>query len=217
MIDFQVVRLQDVLPVTKIARLAGVSPRSVEISGTGFVNVESVYLNNSISPSIIVMSETRILAQVPDDQVNATISSAYVLSTRLSYTQRSMIDLTLGKRPQTVSGILMLTQNFVRMLIRTPGTNKFNNLGGGLFKNIGRTLGVTSKDRVGADVAVAIARTRQAFIAAQTPDRRIPPEERLLTADPIGLSVVPEQGAIYVAISIKSQAGSSAAATIVGG
>lgn len=217
MIDFQVVRLHDVLPVTRIARLPGVLPRSVEISGTGFVNVESVYLNDSLSPSIIVMSDTRILAQVPDDQVSATISSAYVLSTRLSYTQRSMIDLTLGKRPQSVSGTLMLAQNFIRLLLRTPGTNKFNNNGGGLFKNIGRTIGVNSKDRVAGDVAVSIARTRQQFIAAQTPDRRIPPEERLLTAEPIGLSVQPELGAVYVAISVQSQAGTSAAATIVGG
>lgn len=215
MIDFQVVRLQDVLPITSISRLPGVTPRSVEILGSDFVNVESVFLNDSLSPSIVVMSEKRILAQVPADQVEATISSAYVLSTRLTFTSRSLVDLTLGKRPQSVSGILMLVQNFVRVLLRTPGTNIFNNLGGGLFKSIGRTIGVNSRDRVGSDIAVAVARTRQAFIQAQTPDRRIPPEERLLTADIIGLSIVPEEGTIYASISVTSQAGTSAAATIV--
>lgn len=216
MIDFQVVRLQDVLPITSITRLVGVSPRSVEILGSDFINVESVYLNDSLSPSIIVMSEKRILAQVPSDQVNETIRSAYVLSTRLSFTQRSLVELSIGRRPQKVSGVLMLVQNFVRILLRTPGTNIFNpNLGGGLFKSIGKNIGANSRDRVGSDIAVSVARTRQAFIAAQTPDRRIPPEERLLTADIIGLSVVPEQGTIYATISVKSQAGSSAAATIV--
>ncbi len=216
MIDFQVVRLQDVLPITSITRLVGVKPRSVEILGSDFINVESVYLNDSLSPSIVVMSETRILAQVPDDQVNETIRAAYVLSTRLTLTQRSLVDLSIGKRPQTVSGVLMLVQNFVRVLLRTPGTNIFNpNLGGGLFKSIGKNIGANSRDRVGSDIAVSVARTRQAFIAAQTPDRRIPPEERLLTADIIGLSIVPEQGTIYATISVKSQAGSSAAATII--
>lgn len=216
MIDFQVVRLQDVLPITSISRLPGVTPRSVEILGTGFVNVETVFLNDSMSPSIVVMSEHRILAQVPEDQRNETIRSAYVLSTRISFTSRSIVDLSVGIRPQTVSGILMLVQNFVRILLRTPGTNIFDpNLGGGLFKSIGKNIGANSRDRVGSDIAVAVARTRQAFIAAQTPDRRIPPEERLLTADIIGLSIVPEQGTIYASISVQSQAGSSAAATIV--
>lgn len=215
MIDFQVVRLQDVLPITSISRLPGVKPRSVEITGSDFVNVESVFLNDSLSPSIVVMNERRILAQVPADQIEATISSAYVLSTRLTFTSKSIVDLTLGKRPQPVSGILMLVQNFVRVLLRTPGTNIFNNLGGGLFQSIGRTIGAHSRDRVGSDIAVAVARTRQAFIQAQTPDRRIPPEERLLTADIIGLSIVPEEGTIYASISVTSQAGTSAAATIV--
>ncbi len=216
MIDFQVVRLQDVLPITSISRLPGVTPRSVEVLGSDFVNVESVFLNDSMSPSIVVMNENRILAQVPDDQRNETIRSAYVLSTRISFTSRSIVDLSVGTRPQTVSGILMLVQNFVRILLRRPGTNIFNpNLGGGLFESIGKNIGANSRDRVGSDIAVAVARTRQAFIAAQTPDRRIPPEERLLTADIIGLSIVPEQGTIYASISVKSQAGSSAAATIV--
>lgn len=215
MIDFQVVRLQDVLPITSITPLHGVVPRSVEILGTDFINVESVFLNDSLSPSIIVMSEKRILAQVPTDQRLESIRSAYVLSTRLSFTQRSMVDLSLGRRPQTVSGILMLVQNFVRILLRTPGTNIFNNLGGGMFESIGRNIGANSRDRVGSNIAVSVARTRQAFIAAQTPDRRIPPEERLLTADVIGLSILPEQGTIYTTIALTSQAGTSAAATII--
>jgi len=215
MIDFQVVRLQDVLPVTSISPLPGVTPRSVEITGTDFINVESVYINDSLSPSIIVMSEKRILAQVPDDQRLETIRAAYVLSTRLTFTQRSLVELSVGRRPQTVSGILMLVQNFVRILLRTPGTNIFNSLGGGMFESIGKNIGANSRDRVGSSIAVSVARTRQAFIAAQTPDRRIPPEERLLTADIIGLSIVPEQGTIYATIALTSQAGTSAAATII--
>lgn len=217
MIDIQVVRLHDVLPVNSISRLPGVTPRSVKITGTDFVNVEAVYLNGSLSPSIVVMSASEILAQVPGDQVLATIKEAFVLSTRLTFSARSLIEMSVGLRPQTCSGTLMLVQNFTRMMLRTPRSNAFHpNGGGGLYRSIGKNLGVNTRDRVGSDIAVAIARTRQMFIAVQTPDRRIPPEERLLSADIIGLSITPQEGTIYATVSVRSHAGIVAAATIEG-
>lgn len=216
MTDIQVIRLSDVLPVTGISRVPGVLPRSVMISGSNFENVESVFLNGSQAPEFVVMSSREILAQVPQDQVQQTIQEGYVLSTRLTFTSRSLIELSVGSRPQTVSGTLLLVQNFTRMLLRTPGSNIFHkNSGGGLFRQIGKVLGVSTRDRVGAEAAVSVARTRQLIIATQTPDRRIPPEERLLSADVVGLSVAPREGTIYMSVSVTSHAGTTAAATII--
>lgn len=212
--DIQVVRLSEVLPVDSIAGVPGVTPRSVMISGRNFENVEAVYLNNSMAPEFVVMSVRQILVQVPEDQVSQTIKEAYVLSTRLSYTAKSMIELTVGIRPQIAEGTLLLIQNFTRMLLRTPGTNVFSkSSGGGLFRRIGKNL--TSRDEIGAEAAVSVSRTRQLFVSTQTPDRRIPPEERLLSAEIIGLNVSPQEGSIYMSVSITSHAGTSAAATIV--
>lgn len=215
MIDIQVVRLHDVLPVTAIERVPGVTPRTVRLRGRDFVNVESVYLNGSVSPEVVVLSPREVLAQVPADQLLAPIQEAYVLSTRLSFTNRSIVDLDVGTRPQTVSGTLLLVQTFVRLLLRTPNTNIFHRQsGGGLYSAIGKVMGSGSRDRVGAEAAVAVSRTKQSIIAAQTPDRRIPPEERLLTADVIGLEVLPQQGEIHMAVRVDSHAGTSAAATL---
>lgn len=216
MTDIQVVRLSDVLSVTGISRVPGVLPRSVMLSGSNFENVESVFMNGSQAPEFVVMSKTQILAQVPEDQVQQTIQEAYVLSTRLTFTDRSIVELSVGVRPQTVSGTLLLVQNFTRMLLRTPGTNIFDrNSGGGLFRQIGRVMGTNARDRVGAECAVSVARTRQLMISTQTPDRRIPPEERLLSADVIGLSIAPREGTIYMSVSVTSHAGTTAAATII--
>lgn len=216
MIDVQVVRLSDVLPVTGISRVPGVLPRSVMISGSGFENVESVFLNGSQAPEFVVMSSREILAQVPLDQVQHTIQEGYVLSTRLTFTSRSLVELSVGTRPQKVSGTLLLVQNFTRLLLRTPGSNIFHKTsGGGLFRQIGKVLGSTARDRVGAEVAVAVARTRQLIISTQTPDRRIPPEERLLSADVVGLSIAPREGTIYASVSVTTHAGTTAAATII--
>lgn len=215
MIDIQTVRLSDVLPVTGIERVPGVTPRSVTLRGRDFTNVESVYMNGSVSPEFIVRSPNEILAQVPADQRAAAIVEAYVLSTRLTFSQRSLVQMSVGTRPQTVSGTLALVQTFVRILLRTPGTNIFHkNLGGGLYRNIGKVMGTNARDRVGAEAAVSVARTRQAIISSQTPDRRIPPEERLLSADIIGLELSPREGTLYMSVSVTSHAGTTAAATL---
>lgn len=216
MTDIQVVRLSDVLPVTAISRVPGVTPRSVMLDGNDFENVEQVFLNGSPAPEFIVMSSRQILAQVPLDQVEETIREAYVLSTRLSFTNRTVVELSVGTRPQTVSGALLLVQNFVRMLLRTPSTNIFDKTsGGGLYRQIGRVMGADVREQIGAEVAVAISSTRQQFIAAQTPDRRIPPDERLLTAELIGLTVSPREGSIYASVAVTSHARATAAATII--
>ena len=215
MIDVQVVRLSDVLPVTGIERVPGVQPRTVRLRGRDFRNVESVYLNGSASPEFVVMSQSELLAQVPADQVQAAIQEAYVLSTRLTFTKRSIVEMSVGTRPQSVSGTLALVQTFVRILLRTPGTNVFRRgLGGGLYRSVGKVLSTNSRDRVGAEVAVAVARTRQTIIASQTPDRRIPPEERLLSADILGLELSPREGTLYMSVSVTSHAGTTAAATL---
>ncbi len=215
MIDFQVVRLHDVLPVTSIERVPGVQPRTVRLRGDDFRNVETVYLNGSVSPEIVILSRGEILAQVPADQIAVAIQEAYVLSTRLTFTKRSIVELSVGVRPQTVSGTLLLVQTFVRMLLRTPGSNIFHpQTGGGLYRSIGRVLGGSARDRVGAEAAVAVSRTKQLIISTQTPDRRIPPEERLLSADIIGLEVVPRQGELHMSVRVDSHAGTSAAATL---
>ena len=216
MTDIQVVRLSDVLPVTAISRVPGVLPRSVMLDGNDFENVEQVFLNGSPAPEFVVMSPQQILAQVPPDQVQEIIRDAYVLSTRLSFTNRTVVELSVGIRPQTVTGTLLLVQNFVRMLLRSPGSNIFDkNSGGGLYRQVGRVIGADARDRVGAEIAVSISTTRQQFIAAQTPDRTIPPDERLLTADLIGLTVSPNEGVIYASVAVTSHARATAAATII--
>lgn len=216
MIDIQVVRLSDVLPVTGIEAVPGVVPRSVMLTGRNFRGIESVYLNDSVAPEFVVISETQVLAQVPIDQRREAIRSAYVLSTQLSFTEKSLIEFTTGTRPQTASGTLLLVQTFVRILLRTPGTNAFHKeSGGGLQQNIGRLIGASARDKVGAEFAVAVARTKQQIISSQTPNRRIPPSERLLSASVVGLSVQPRQGSIYMTVGIETHAGTNAAATLV--
>jgi hypothetical protein len=211
MIGIQLVRLLDVLPTSSFSNAPGVVPRSLIVRGRDFRNVESVLINGFTSPEFVAYSETALIAQVPEGIEDAIITGVTVLSTSLTFTERSLVELTLGTRPKKVTGTLRLIQVFLRQLLRTQGTNIFHpRSGGGMIKRVG---GITSQ-QAAADVAIAVAAARQYVINAQTQDRNIPPSERLLSADIQALTADPRSTSIYVTILLTSHSGQTGAATL---
>jgi hypothetical protein len=174
-------------------------------------------MNGFPSPEFVVFQKTKILAQVPGEAVLAPITDAFVLSKKLTLTQRSLVEFSFGARPEKVTGILKLMQTFIRMLIRTQGSNVFHKRsGGGLFKKIGATIGAgPGRDRAAADATVAVSRTRQHIIAVQAPVRSIPPSERLLSASVFALDVDPQNGTLSMSVDLVSHSGKRGLATIV--
>ncbi len=215
--DIQIIRLLDVLTVTRVEEAVGVTPRSVVIYGDDFASVESVFLNGFPSPEFVVFRDDRIIAQVPAETLLAPITDIFVLSKQLTLTQRSLVEFTFGTRPEKTSGIFKLMQTFVRLLIRTPGSNVFHRRGGGgLFQKIGSTIGAgANRDRAAADATVAVSLTRQHIINIQTPERNITPSERLLSASVSALDVDPQNGTLTMSIDLVSHSGQRGIATIV--
>lgn len=212
--DIQVIRILDALQVNRVEEAPGVEPRSVIVTGQDFSSVEQVLLNGFPSPEFVQYSESRIVAQVPEIIEEATITEVMVLSSRFTLTPQSLVEFTLGERIRAVTGTQKLMQNFIRILLRSPGTNLFHpRSGGGLTDSVGNNL--DSKDRVSADIAVSVSRTRQYIVGTQTPNRSIPDSERLLSADITGLDVDPVNSAVYLTVLLRSHSGSSAAASLV--
>jgi hypothetical protein len=190
----------------------GVSPRSIIVTGSNFENIDSVLINGMTAPEFVVTSRTSLIAQVPADIEDAVLTDVAVLCAVPSYTGRSLVEMTLGSKIRAISGTQRMMQNFVRLLLRTPGSNIFNKTsGGGLPQRIGSTL----DNRVAADIAVAVASTKQYIIAAQTPERTIPNDERLLSAEIANLTVDAANASVYVTIILTSHAGARSAATLV--
>lgn len=193
----QLIRFLDVLQVTGLRNAPGVVPRSLIVTGPSFKNADTVLMNGLQAPSFIAYSATQLIAEVPAPLQNESITDVVVLSAVPSLTGNSLMELTIGSRIRKVSGVQRLVQNFVRLLMRTSGSNIFHpNLGGGLMRRIGANI----TTQVAADVAIAIDTTKKAFIAAQTPVPNIPPEERLLAAEIADLTADQENAAIYVTI-----------------
>lgn len=215
--DIQLIRLLDILDVSTISNVPGVTPRSVEIVGADFRNIEQVFLNSIEAPEFIVLSKNKLIAQVPTQIATVPINDVLVLSNNLTFTEKSLVEFSFGVRPRKVTGVLRLMQIFLRMLFRTPGSNIFHrHLGGGIRKHIGSVIGggQGNRSRVAAELSISVARTRQQIINTQTPDRSIPSSERMAGAELTGLTVDEKNGQIQMTVVLTSQSGQRAAATL---
>lgn len=211
MIGIQLIRILDVAELNAIENVRGVSPRTVLIRGKDFRAVEQVVMHGYDSPSVVVVSSTELLAEVPAPLAQTTITDVTVLSSNFTLTDRSLLVLGIGKRVKKVSGILRLLQTYVRLLIRTPGSDIFNKtLGGGGLRSIGKSM----TNLVVSDVAVAIRKTTADITAVQSRTPQIPPSERLLSAEITSFYADPGTATISVTISLTNHAGQNAQTTI---
>lgn len=212
MFGIQLVRLLDVLNVNEISEAVGVSPRSVIVRGEDFRSVERVLVNGFESPEFTAYSQTELVAEIPALLRDSVITDVAVFSQNLTFTERSLVELTFGTRPRKVSGTLRLLQSFLRLLLRSSGSNLFHpQSGGGLLSRVGQNI----NSRSAADVQIAVSKTKQYLVNIQTQDRSIPPSERLLAAEITGLTVDPSNTSIYVTIVLTSHDGRRAGASLV--
>lgn len=206
-----VVRLLDVLRVNTVRNAPGVSPRSLIVQGQDFQNVETVLINGSPAPEFMVYAKNELIAQVPDIYRDELITDVSVLSSQLTLTDRSLVTFTLGTRPKKIQGVLRLMQTFLRILLRTPGSNVFHRRsGGGMLARVGTNI----SSRAAADIAISINTTKTYLIGVQTAERNLPPNERLLNAEITNLNVDERSTSISVTIVLTNHSGQRTAATL---
>lgn len=202
--SIQLIRLLDVLEVNSIRNATGVSPRSIIVTGQDFKNVEQVLIDGLPAPAFVTYSTTELIAEVPLALRQSTLRSVNVLSNVLTLTDRSMVEFTFGVRPKIATGTLRLMQTYLRILLRTPGSNKFHTRsGGGLLNMIGKNISNTTA----ADVAVAVQTAKQYVINVQTSNRNLPPSERLLDAEIKTLDVDPLSTSVFLTVALTSHSG----------
>jgi hypothetical protein len=207
----QLIRLLDAVDVLGVEPLPGVVPRSVRVRGRDFRSIEQIFLNGFEAPEFVVYSSTELAVQVPMELALAQITDVLVLSRNLTLTERSLIDFTVGTRVQTARGTVRLMQTFLRLLLRTPGSNLFHpTSGGGLHASVGGNI----TPRSAADIHVAVGQARQQMLAAQAGQSGLSPTERLMGAEVAGVRVDPQRTSIYATIILTSAAGDRAGTTL---
>lgn len=213
-VDFQVVFPQEAVNLNAVRVLPG-PPRIVDVQGEDFRAVDEVLLNRVASPDVVILSRTRLLAQVPDSQLDQEILTVNVLSRRLTVSPRSFLRFRVSKTPGKVSGILRLVQKFLKVLFTTPGSDIFNRTAGtGAMRSVGSTLNAGNGNDIVHNIVIAVDTAAKQIVSIQSRNASLPRDERLLSAKVLRASFNKEEGAIDVAVEITSQAGRSAVATL---
>lgn len=213
-VDLQVVYPQQAIVLNKVRVLPG-PPRVVDVAGADFRSVDDVLINRIASPDVVVMSKTRLVAQVPDSLLAQRILSITVLSRRLTVSAKSVLRFRLSRTPGKVSGVLRLVQKFLKILFTTPGSDIFNRqVGGGALRSVGQTFGIEDGGDIINNLVIAIDTTSRQIVALQSRNPSLPREERLLSAKILRAGFNKEEGALDVAVEITNQAAQAATANL---
>ncbi len=183
MIDVRILTIQDLLPISG-ARYANITPRSLIIEGDHFSQATEVRINDEVAPEFIVIDEHRLMAQVPNLERNNILRKVAVLSEKPSPDRRSLLRFQVGRTIQGLQGLERLVQLFTKVLLQTPGSDKFEpGSGGGLLSLVGKTFSSDNTKAIQAGAVNAVNRTRDQIISIQSKNRRLPSDEKLLTAN----------------------------------
>jgi hypothetical protein len=215
-IDFQVVFPQKALNLNSVRVADNLAVRTLDITGDDFRAIDEVLINGSKSPSVVVVSQRRLLAQIPDAALLQRITSVQVTSRSLMLTSSSVLKFQVGQTPSKVRGILRLTQIFLKVLFTTRGSDIFNpNSGASALKNLGKSFGRDEGGGIISDFVLAVSATQKQIITTQSRDSSIPRDERLLSARITKSSFNKNESALVVSVELTSQAGRAATANVV--
>jgi hypothetical protein len=208
MVDLQFIEIRDVLKLTSVANVTGADPPTLLIRGVDFNSARDVYINDVLSPDVVITSSTSLLAQIPPTQAGIPVASIVVSSSRLTMTDRSFLVFGLGNSPGSVDGLTRLVQTFLKLMLQTPGSDIFApSSGGGLLQAVGRLIGNPSRSTMVADFKRATDETRRQLISLQAGNPRLSMTERLLYARVIEARFVPKTLTLEGRIAFGNQAG----------
>ena len=220
--DVKVVRLQGVLPVSGFFMLTRV-PLVLAITGSGFKDATAVRANGVTMDEFSIISDRLILVGMPTHMgqpvTSVRVSTADIPNLSVSPThsmipENARVAMGLGTRIEGTSGILRLTQTFVKVLFTTPGTSlQSPNIGGGARSLLGKATSGDSK-ALTRSLAVSVGRTAEQITSMQA-GRTVPPEERLLSAILLGAAFDPESAGLSAVVMLSSFNREQAVANIV--
>ena len=212
-IDYQFIAYQDVAQVRKIDIFNG-DLSTLDITGRGFMDVTAVRVNGVDSPEFIVLSSTRILAQIPASQRNAGLQDLVVLTARSGSSSTTVLSFEAIAAGRVAEGLVKLVQSYIKLLLQTPGSDLYRpRIGGGLYSLVGSVT-----DREGnslrAKATISVTNTTNQMLAAQSGDSRLSDDERLQSATLLGLSFDPGSSTLSLRIRLQSMTGATADANL---
>lgn len=211
--DIKILAIKDVLPIASAQLIPGLVPATLDLRGQLYRQASEVLINGMPSPEFMVLSDTRLWAQVPDGQ--ALVRTVVVLAEQPSAERASVLHFEVGRTFKALTGLERLVQLFTKIAMQTPGKDKFRpDLGGGLMALAGQNVGKEAGTALSAAAVSAISRTRDQIVALQNKALRTPADERLLTADVLGVGYDANSTTLAIRVGITAQSGRTAVANL---
>jgi hypothetical protein len=212
MYDLQVVLPVEVIELSSVTLLGGVTPSTIRVVGKDFRTVARVTINDIESPALNIKSRTVLEAQVPDIIDPLSISAVQVMSNQLTLSPQNLLQFRLLDVPTAVNGFFRLIQLFVKILLTTPGRDIFSpNLGGGALRGLGRSYAGSEASSLVSDLHIAVKQTVRQMLSVQARSPRTPLQERLQNASVVNSTYNRDQQALYASIELLNQTNMSAA------
>ena len=215
MMDLKILAIRDLLTIAGVEFAQKISPLSLIITGEKFNEATKVLVNDIECPEFMAISGNQILAQVPDSERSSAISRIAVLAERPSPTRSSVLNYEVGPSVKGIVGLERLVQLFCKLLLQTPGSDKFRpSEGGGLLQIVGRNISRHDSRSLQASLVGSVSRTRDQILSFQAKNSRIPSDERLLSARTDAVGFDPGTTAVSARVILSVVSGREAVANL---
>jgi hypothetical protein len=204
--DVKVTRLKNSLKINRVDRTT-TSPPILHIYGEDFDLATEIFLNEQLIRNWIPINNGEILVEIPKTLENKTIDKIAIISDVLKPNIPNLTFFELGTTVRSVDGISSLVQHFIKILMQSPGSNKFQKVGGGLAKISGKNMRSQQHD-VKADIVSAVNVTKNYITRTQQNDPKLPLAQKLADVVILGVNVDPKNPTtILVNLLLKNKLG----------
>jgi hypothetical protein len=210
MFDLRVITAKALLSVNTVAPIRGFFPPSLMLIGQDLYKATEVEYNGVLASEWIVASPNRLVLRIPETQIGQPFLGIRVFADISLAHSKAIVEFGIVSPLKKISGIDRLVQAWLLVFFTTPGSDAFDQSSGGG----GRSLVGKSTDRyhrgVAADLALCIDRTKNELLRLQAQTPGVPPEEKLLSSDLIGVSFDERTSMLYASVSLKNMVGDAA-------
>jgi hypothetical protein len=177
----------------------------LSLQGRDFSKATEVLIENASQPFTIV-SKTEVLASMPERlYVNRTADfSIDVVVSTTTVDRTTFFRYTIGNEIRSVSGGRKLVNQFLKVLMTSPGSDAFNP--NGAAGNLQNWVGVNASGGPNARSAmlmVSIQRAATKMVAAMS-RLDLPPEERLQSVEILNVDADVRRGTMTVSLRVNS-------------
>ena len=180
----------------------------VRLKGNSLNKAVAVRVNNKYVP-FVLRASGELVTVIPENDKG--IHSVDVITKARSLSNKSFFEYTLGKDLGVTTVTFKLVQQFLKVLMTTPGTDAFNKTLGGNMQNwVGQRVNHGNPQGLISRTVLQVVQTGVMLSLAQARGN-LPPEERLTDVQVISAQLDPDDpSAMNLALRLNTFAGRAA-------